>query len=86
VHTDELALALARALNACFVVRGAQLAVIRRLDSEHVVDVHTSSISWVIDRLSANGSTSKKGKRAVLFFRLLQQLLSTVDSRDALKM
>lgn len=83
MHTDEHAVALARALGACFVVRGAQLSVIKRLESDHVVEVHISSISWIVERLA---STSKGMKKKLLLFRLLQQLLSTLDSRDALKM
>lgn len=87
VHTDEHAVALARALNSCFVIRGAQLAIIKRLESECVVEVHTRSISWVIERLSAyNIATNNMAKKTLLFFRVFQQLLSPVDSRDALKM
>jgi cohesin complex subunit SA-1/2 len=52
VHVDEHVVALARTLSSCFVVRGAQLSVIKRLESEHVVEVHTSSISWIVKRIA----------------------------------
>ena len=88
VHVEEHAVALARALASCFVVRGAQLSVIKRLESEHVVEVHTNSISWIVKRISTyeNNKNNKMRTKALLFFRTLQQLLVTVDSRDALKM
>jgi cohesin complex subunit SA-1/2 len=78
---------LARALNSCFAIRGAQLVVIKRLESERLVEVHINSISWIVERLSGHDvSTNRMAKRSLLFFRMLQQLLSTVDSRDVLKM
>ena len=88
VHVEEHAIALARALAPCLVVRGAQLFVIKRLESEHVVDIHTSSISWIVKRILTyqNNKNKKMRAKAVLFFRTLQPLLVSVTSRDALKM
>ncbi|KIJ37056.1 hypothetical protein M422DRAFT_61048 [Sphaerobolus stellatus SS14] len=85
--SNEHTVALARALTSCFVIRGAQLSVIKRLDGEHVVVVHLNSISWIVKKLAAYEATQNKKmiRRALHFFRALQQMLSTVESRDALK-
>ncbi|KAF8513560.1 hypothetical protein BU17DRAFT_95252 [Hysterangium stoloniferum] len=87
VHIDDHAVALARALSACFIVRGAQLSVVKRLESEHVVDVQTRSISWIVKLLAGYVTLSNKKmtNKALLFFRVLQQLSASIESRDALK-
>lgn len=86
VRTDDNTVALARALTACFVIRGAQLSIVKRLGTEHIVDIHKSCISWIVKRCAGYEAVKNKKllKHAVLFFRSLYHLLSTIDSRDAL--
>lgn len=88
VHTDDHTVALARAFTACFVIRGAQLSIVKRLETEHIVNIHKSCISWIIKRCAGYDAVKNRKllRHAVLFFRSLQQLLSTVESRDALAM
>ncbi|KAI0657496.1 hypothetical protein C8Q70DRAFT_919344 [Cubamyces menziesii] len=87
VDTEEHAIALAKALSACLLIRGAQLSVVRRLDSKHVVDIHTTSLNWAGKRLAAydNAKNKKARNKCIMFFRVLLPLLSSIDQRDALK-
>ncbi|KAI0827388.1 hypothetical protein BC628DRAFT_1369278 [Trametes gibbosa] len=87
VHTEEHAIALAKALSACMLVRGAQLSIVRRLDSKHVVDIHTTSLNWVGKRLATYDTAKNKRTRnkCITFFRVLLPLLSTIDNRDSLQ-
>jgi cohesin complex subunit SA-1/2 len=80
--------ALAKALAPAFVIRGAQLSINRRLDGQHVIDIHTVSISWIIKRIAGYESSGNKKKKAdaIEFFRVLHTLLATIESRDATKM
>ncbi|KAI0772878.1 hypothetical protein BD413DRAFT_622407 [Trametes elegans] len=87
VNTEEHAIALAKALSACLLIRGAQLSVVRRLDSKHVVAIHTTSLNWVGKRLAAFGSAKNKKARTkcIKFFRVLLPLLSSINNRDSLQ-
>ena len=79
---------LAKSLVPCIMMRGAQLAVVRKLDGEHVVAIHTQLLGWVAKRLGAYESNKNKNKRdaTILFFKALQPLLAPLESRDALTM
>jgi cohesin complex subunit SA-1/2 len=88
VRTEEHAVALAKLLVSCLVVRGAQLSIVKRLESDYVVNIHTNLLTWIGKRLSAyEANKNKKLKNtSILFFRALVPLLSSVESRDALRM
>ena len=85
---EEKTVALAKPLASCLVVRGAQLSVVKRLDSRFVFDVHASLISWVCKRIASYEATVKKKARnkAILFFKVLTPLLGSVEARDSLRM
>ncbi|KAI0634280.1 hypothetical protein C8Q77DRAFT_1110838 [Trametes polyzona] len=87
VNTEEHAIALGKALSACLLIRGAQLSIVRRLDSRHIVDIHTTSLNWVGKRLATYETAKNKKARnkCIMFFRVLLPLLSSVDNQDALK-
>ncbi|KAJ3761453.1 hypothetical protein EV360DRAFT_37795 [Lentinula raphanica] len=78
--------ALSKLLSSCFILRGGQLTVLRRLDSQYIVEIHTTLINWVIKQLgSRSNSNSKDTKTLLLFFRGLIPLVAALQSRDALK-
>lgn len=86
---DELnATQLAKLLATCFVVRGNQLSVIRRLPTQYIIQIQTNLLSWISKRLAgyAANENKKSFKSAIDFFRVLTPLLNAIDSRDALKM
>ena len=60
----------------------------RRLDSQYVVDTHTSALTWFGKRLGAFESAKNKNARNkyLSFFKVLAPLLVAVDTRDAMKM
>jgi cohesin complex subunit SA-1/2 len=70
------------------MTRGAQLAIVRRLDSQDLVNIHTSLLTWIGKRLGALEANKKKAARntAATFFKALTPLLASVESRDALRM
>ncbi|QRV98964.1 cohesin protein [Ceratobasidium sp. AG-Ba] len=85
--SDANTIALAKALQSAIVIRGAQLSIVRRLDTAQVASVHTTCISWIVKKISgfeAMGNKSARN-RAVAFFRSLVWLLGTVESADAIR-
>ncbi len=89
VIPDEAhSISLAKSLVPCLMMRGAQLAVVRKLDGQHVVSIHSRLLAWIAKRLGAyeNNNNKKSRDLSVLFFKVLQPLLAPVDSRDALTM
>ncbi|KAH9064622.1 hypothetical protein EDB87DRAFT_1804088 [Lactarius vividus] len=85
-HDEAHSISLAKSLVPCLMMRGAQLAVVRKLDGQHVVSIHSRLLAWIAKRLAAYESNSNKKSRdlSVLFFKVLQPLLAPVDNRDAL--
>lgn len=83
---EENAAQLAKQLSTCFLLRGTQLAIVRRLDVRFVVQVHTMVLSWLTKRLSTYNSNNNQGAlaRTLTCFRALAQMLSAVQTREAL--
>lgn len=87
VAPDEAhSISLAKSLVPCLMMRGAQLAVVRKLDGQHVVSIHSRLLAWIAKRLEAYENNKKKRSRdlSILFFKVLLPLLAPVESRDAL--
>ncbi|TFK31727.1 hypothetical protein BDQ12DRAFT_93119 [Crucibulum laeve] len=87
VRDESNSLQLAKVLANCFVIRGSQLSVVRRLESQYIVQIHTTLLTWIGKRLATYQSNKNKKslKSAVMFFRALVPLVSMIESRDALK-
>ncbi|KAH7929010.1 hypothetical protein BV22DRAFT_1003690 [Leucogyrophana mollusca] len=87
VRGEEFTVSLAKQLASSFMIRGAQLAIIRRLDSSFIVRAHTELLTWIAKRIGTYESSKNKKSRnmAVPFFKALLALLVAVESRDALK-
>ena len=88
VKDEERMVGLAKQLATSFLVRGAQLAVVRRLDSRYVVKTHKDLLHEAVKHVSTY-EKSKNKKRldvSVSFFKALTPLLKGVESRDALAM
>ncbi|KAG5641552.1 hypothetical protein DXG03_004787 [Asterophora parasitica] len=87
IHDETNSLQLSKLLATCFTIRGSQLSIIRRLDSQFVVQVHTELLSWIAKRLAIYESNKNKItlRSAILFFKVLMPLLGAIPSRDALK-
>jgi len=88
VRGEDHTVALAKQLGQSFMIRGAQLSVVKRLDSQYIVQTHTNLLTWIVKRIGTyEASKNKKARKtAILFFKVLHPLLAAVDSRDALKM
>ncbi|KXN89772.1 Cohesin subunit psc3 [Leucoagaricus sp. SymC.cos] len=87
VEDEYNAIQLTKLLSSCYVIRGGQLAIIKRLKPEYIVQIQTNLIGWIVKRIAAYQSNkNKKGlRRVLLFFRVLAPLLSSIQNRDALK-
>ncbi|KAG8957246.1 hypothetical protein FRC03_010340 [Tulasnella sp. 419] len=82
---DSHTLVLTKALSSALLIRGAQLAVVRRLDGEFVKEIHTSCITWIVKKIAhLEGINNKKRRNsAIEFFRVLLPLLGSLETRDA---
>ncbi|KAF9559794.1 hypothetical protein CPC08DRAFT_666116 [Agrocybe pediades] len=87
VSDEANAVQLAKLISTAFVVRGSQLSVLRRLPTQNVIQIQTHLISWIGKRIMGyEANKNKKSLRlAIAFFKVLLPLLSTLHSRDALK-
>lgn len=81
----EQTVALGKLLAACVTIRGAQLSVVRRLDSKHVISIHTTALSFICKKIASLNSKQKRS-HALAFFKALSPLLNHIDPRDALQM
>jgi cohesin complex subunit SA-1/2 len=88
VPDETHAVSLAKSLVPCLMMRGAHLAIVRKLEGQHIIAVHTHLLSWIGKRLGAYESNKNQRKKeiAILFFKVLQPLLAPLDNRDALAM
>ncbi|KAF5393411.1 hypothetical protein D9757_000756 [Collybiopsis confluens] len=84
---DESSLvAVAKLLSSCFVIRGSQLTILRRLESRDIVEIHTTLITWITKQIGSHlKSTNQDRRTALIFFRALVPLVVNVQGRDALK-
>lgn len=89
-QTDSVtpAVGLAKALSPVFVIRGAHLSITQRLASQHIVEIHSTLLTWIVKRIASYEASGNKKKKAdsIEFFRVLHALLNTIDSREAVKM
>jgi cohesin complex subunit SA-1/2 len=88
VRDDQNTLHLSKLLATCFVIRGSQLSIVRRLESQYVVQIHTDLLTWIAKRLATYeiNKNKKSLKLGIMFFKVLVPLVSVIQSRDALKM
>ncbi|KAI0031520.1 hypothetical protein K488DRAFT_51948 [Vararia minispora EC-137] len=87
VDDETQAVALAKYLVPCLMIRGAQLSIVRKLEAAHIASIQTNLLSWAVRRAGAfEAGKNKKGRNsALLFFRVLQPLLVAVEAREALR-
>ncbi|KAJ7248617.1 hypothetical protein B0H12DRAFT_1123467 [Mycena haematopus] len=78
---------LAKHLAPTFILRGAHLAVLKKLDAQYIVQIQTNALSWIAKRIAGyEAAGNKKSFRvAITFFRALIPLLAVIQSRDAMK-
>lgn len=88
VEDEYSAVQLAKLLSSCYVIRGGQLAIVKRLPPEYIVQVQTNLLNWVVKRIAAYQSHKNKKnlRKCLVFFKVLIPLLSSIQNRDALKM
>ncbi|KAI0795779.1 hypothetical protein C8Q75DRAFT_747433 [Abortiporus biennis] len=86
-HSEDHTIALGKLLATCFLIRGAQLSVVRRLDPKFIVEVHTKAIDWLGKRLSSyeNANNKKAKNKCLPFFKALAPLCTAIDTRDSMK-
>ncbi|KAF8717150.1 hypothetical protein AX14_012211 [Amanita brunnescens Koide BX004] len=84
---EDNCIQLAKALSACLVIRGSQLSIVKRLESQYVIQIHTTLVSYIVKRLTAyeKNKNKKAFKLAMSFFRVLVPLLLSGQSRNALE-
>ncbi|KAF7319423.1 SCD domain-containing protein [Mycena chlorophos] len=87
VEDESNVVQLAKALSQAFVLRGAHLAVLKRVDTQYVVQVQTTAVTWIAKKLgSLQTSKNKRGLLVgVTFFKALIPLLAGLQQKDAMK-
>ncbi|KAG8986084.1 hypothetical protein FRB93_005518 [Tulasnella sp. JGI-2019a] len=83
---EEHSVALAKALSSsALLVRGSQLAIIRRLEGEYVVDIHNSLVSWIVKKIAQYEKNGNKLSRnsSLEFFKVLTPMLLSITKADA---
>ncbi|KAK0199245.1 hypothetical protein DFS33DRAFT_1376528 [Desarmillaria ectypa] len=87
VRDETNAVQLAKQLASCLLFEGSSFPSSADLDGEYIVQIHTNLISWLGKRLSTYQSNNNKKslKRTILCFRVLTQMLSVIQSREALQ-
>ena len=85
VSTETYSVGLAKLLASSLLIRGAQLAVVRRLDGKFVAQIHKNLLTWIGKRLAAYEKNKNKNSRksSILFFKTLHPLLSSLGNKDA---
>lgn len=74
---------LAKMLSSSLVVRGAQLAVLKRIDGQAVVDMHRRGVKMAFERLQRQSSPELQ-QQTLNFFKAISQLLISVEPREAI--
>ncbi|KAF5365253.1 hypothetical protein D9758_005390 [Tetrapyrgos nigripes] len=84
---ESSTVSLAKLLSGCYVIRGSQLVILHRLDTQHIVQVHTNLLTWIAKQIGSHHSSNKKKemKTDITFFRALIPLFASLQSRDGLK-
>ncbi|KAF7292892.1 SCD domain-containing protein [Mycena indigotica] len=85
---DETSLVqLSKHLSQAFVLRGAHLAVLKRLEMQYVVQIQTTNLSWIIKKIGGFEANKNKHslRTSITFFKALVPLLVGLHSRDAMK-
>ncbi|CAK5263770.1 unnamed protein product, partial [Mycena citricolor] len=87
VEDESNVLQLAKHLATTFTLRGAHLAVLKRMEVQYIVQIQTTALSWLAKRIEGyEANENKRGlKIATTCFRALVPLLSNIQSRDAMK-
>ncbi|KAK4048718.1 cohesin complex subunit [Microbotryomycetes sp. JL221] len=84
--SDDKLVALGRALVQATVVRGPQLAIVRKLAADEVVSLHSRTLSWIVPKIASYGEDRRTVQRnkALSLFKALGHLTLGVDGRHAL--
>ncbi|SGZ15754.1 BQ5605_C029g10698 [Microbotryum silenes-dioicae] len=84
--SDEQLVAVGRLLATATAVRGAQLAIVRRLPADELVNLHTTALRYIIRKVGNLDQASKSTarNRAFSYFKALAHLLLGVEGRSAL--
>ncbi|KAM0753990.1 hypothetical protein T439DRAFT_298458 [Meredithblackwellia eburnea MCA 4105] len=85
--TDDHLVGLSRLLSGAVAVRGAQLAIVKRLHSTFHIQLHTDALDYILKKYIVLKDSKRKdaSNRALLFFKALANLLIGIDGQSALK-
>lgn len=87
VHSEESAIALAKLFAAHFIHRGAQLAVLGRLSSSSLLDIHKDLIDYLVRKLRHADDDEASMTKITTLFRVLSHLIATgTPPEDTLKL
>ncbi|KIL63611.1 hypothetical protein M378DRAFT_107004 [Amanita muscaria Koide BX008] len=87
VEDEDNTVQLAKTLSGCLVIRGSQLSIVKRLESQYVTQIHMTLIDYIVKKLAVYQQNKNKKliRVAGSFFRGLLPLLLSVKSQEALE-
>lgn len=74
---------LAKMLSSSLVVRGAQLAVLKKVDGQAVVEMHRRGTRLAFEKLQRQSSQESQ-QQILVFFKAISQLLISIEPREAI--
>ncbi|KAK4699710.1 cohesin complex subunit SA-1/2, partial [Phenoliferia sp. Uapishka_3] len=85
--SDERLVVISRLLSGAVVVRGAQLALVKRLRTVDHVQLHSDALAYIVKKFAVlrEGKKKEASTRALSFFKALGNLLIGLDGQGALK-
>ncbi|TFY80258.1 hypothetical protein EWM64_g3756 [Hericium alpestre] len=91
-HGDVVVAVVTKALQESFTlfldgVVSSEAPSVTLAKLQHVVDIHTTSLTWLGERLATyeRNKNKKARNKAILFFKLLRPLVAPVENRDVLR-
>ncbi|KAM0792165.1 hypothetical protein ACM66B_004862 [Microbotryomycetes sp. NB124-2] len=84
--SDDKLVALGRALVPATVVRGAQLAIVRKMSTDELVSLHTQTIDFIVPKIATYGEDRRttQRNRSLALFKALTHLVLGVQGKAAL--
>lgn len=80
--------AIARLMQSVITARGARLAIVKKVSSEHIMKIHSDLIDYTLSKYLTLRDQNKTAERnmAITLFKALSTLTLGVDAQDALRM
>lgn len=86
--SEERVTVLARLLGNSLIVRGVQLAIVKRVSAVHQIKINVDCATWLVKKIASYESSKRLSQRnkAILCFKGMSHLVFGLEGRNALSM